>query len=62
MLFSKINILLNDPYHPLGENLISDKNLINEIYKKHKIDFMVCNASVSCLIIQDMNLEKENIH
>ena len=39
--------------------MISDKNLINEIYKKYKIDFMVCNAGVRHRdSIQDMNLEK----
>ena len=48
-------------YHPLGENLVSDKNLINEIYKKYKVDFLVCNAGVRHRdSIKDMNIEKRN--
>ena len=48
-------------YHPLGDNLISDKNIIKEIYKKYKIDFIVCNAGVRHRdSIKHMNFEKRN--
>ena len=48
-------------YHPLGDNLLSDRNLINEIYKKYKIDFIVCNAGVRHRdSIKDMNYKKRN--
>ena len=59
-LFKNKNFIKNI-YHPLGDNLLSDKNLINEIYKKYKIDFMVCNAGVRHRdSIKNMNLEKRN--
>ena len=48
-------------YHPLGDNLLSDRNLVNEIYKKYKIDFIVCNAGVRHRdSIKDMNYKKRN--
>ena len=51
--------LIKNIYHPLGENLISDKKLINKIYKNYKIDFLVCNAGVRHRdSIKDMDLEK----
>jgi NAD(P)-dependent dehydrogenase (short-subunit alcohol dehydrogenase family) len=46
-------------YHPLGENLLMDKKLVNEINKKYKIDFMVCNAGVRHRdSLQKMDIEK----
>tara|TARA_B110000027_G_scaffold13248_1_gene12646 strand:- start:671 stop:1405 length:735 start_codon:yes stop_codon:yes gene_type:complete len=60
-LLLKSKNFIKNIYHPLGENLLADKKLINEIYKKYKIDFMVCNAGVRHRdSIQKMNLEKRN--
>ncbi len=51
--------LIKNIYHPLGENLLSDRNLISKIYKKYKIDFLVCNAGVRHRdSIQNMDSEK----
>ena len=48
-------------YHPLGDNLSADKKLAHEIFKKHKIDFIVCNAGVRHRdSIQKMNIEKRS--
>ncbi len=59
-LFKDKNFIKNI-YHPLGDNLLEDKKLVHEIYKKHKIDFMVCNAGVRHRdSIQKMNLEKRS--
>jgi len=57
----KNKYFLKSIYHPLGENLSADKELVNEIYKKYKIDFIVCNAGVRHRdSIQKMNFEKRN--
>ena len=59
-LFKGKNFIKNI-YHPLGDNLLEDKKLVQEIFKKHKIDFMVCNAGVRHRdSIQKMNLEKRS--
>ncbi len=59
-LFKKKNFIKNI-YHPLGENLLTDKIIINEICKKYKIDFMVCNAGVRHRdSLQKMNFEKRD--
>ncbi len=44
-LLKKKNYLENY-YHNLGDDLNRDKELINKIIKKYKIDFMICNAGV----------------
>tara|TARA_B100000787_G_scaffold162297_1_gene142877 strand:+ start:1639 stop:2373 length:735 start_codon:yes stop_codon:yes gene_type:complete len=59
-LLKKKNFIKNI-YHSLGEDLLSDKKLINEICKKHNIDFIVCNAGVRHRdSLHKMNLEKRN--
>lgn len=59
-LFKNKNFIKNI-HHPLGSNLLEDKKLVHEIFKKYKIDFMVCNAGVRHRdSIQKMNLKKRN--
>ena len=57
----KNKYFIKNIYHPLGENLLIDKKLLKEIYKKYKIDFVVCNAGVRHRDpLQKMNLKKRN--
>jgi 3-oxoacyl-[acyl-carrier protein] reductase len=59
-LLKKKNFIKNI-YHPLGENLLIDKKVFNDINKKYKIDFMVCNAGVRHRdSLEKMDIEKRN--
>ena len=50
---------LENYYHSLGDDLNSDRELIQKIIKKYKINFMICNAGVRHRdSIKNMNHEK----
>ena len=60
-ILSKKKNFIKNIYHPLGENLITDRELVSKIFKKYKIDFMVCNAGVRHRdSLKNMNLEKRD--
>ena len=60
VLLKKKNFIKNI-YHSLGEDLISDKKLIQDLCKKYEIDFLVCNAGVRHRdSLQKMNIKKRS--